>query len=201
MNPAGSSTSPPPEERLLKLIRGKHRPPEPSATGAKPPAAALALRFTTPGWTQYVVGALGVILVLEAVWLIVQAVRPLPGGEPSRAADASRGSASPAAAPELPSLSESAAPSLFGAGVPSTAPDAFVSSRPALSGSAKLLGSRFTLTGIVSGEPPQAIVEDTQTQKTYFLTVGQGIEDAVLEQVMEDRVILDLNGEKIELSL
>ena len=81
MSPDGSTKSPLPEEKLLRLIRGKHRPPEPSAAGAKP--AALALRFDAPGWPKLAVGALGAILVLEAVWLIVQAVRPLPTGETS----------------------------------------------------------------------------------------------------------------------
>ena len=56
--------------------------------------------------------------------------------------------------------------------------------------------------GIVAGEPAQAIIEDTQTNKTYFVTAGQAVvEGAVLDKVLDNRVILDLDGEKIELSL
>jgi type II secretory pathway component PulC len=164
--------------------------------------AALTWRLRALGWPKLAISLLSVLLALEALWLIVQAVRPLPSGEISRAAASTAETSTVlTATPELPSLSESASPALFGASAASTAPDAFASPRPALSGSAKLLGSRLTLTGIVSGEPPQAIIEDTQTQKTYFLVAGQAIEDAVLEQVLENRVILDLHGEKIELNL
>jgi type II secretory pathway component PulC len=64
------------------------------------------------------------------------------------------------------------------------------------------LVTRLTLSGIVAGDPAQAIIEDTETKKTYFVTAGQPVaEGAVLDQVESNRVILDLNGEKITLSL
>ena len=70
------------------------------------------------------------------------------------------------------------------------------------SGSANLLSSRLTLMGIVSGEPAQAIIADSQTQKTYFVSVGQPVaEGAMLEQILDNRVILNYSGEKIELTL
>lgn len=56
--------------------------------------------------------------------------------------------------------------------------------------------------GIVSGNPGQAIIEDSQTKKTHFVTVGQVVvEGAVVEQVLDHHVILDLDGEKIDLTL
>jgi hypothetical protein len=155
------------------------------------------------GWPRFAVSFLGAILVLEALWLIVQAVRPLPGARAPLEAVSTMPSDEervPAPSPEIPSVADSAARPLFSPGAPSAGGESAVP-RAALSGSAKLIGSRLTLTGVVSGDPPQAIIEDTQTQKTYFLVAGQAIEDAVLEQVMDDRVILDLHGEKIELSL
>ena len=99
--------------------------------------------------------------------------------------------------PDMPSLTASAARALF-------APSAFTAdaSHAPPSVSAKLLASRLTLMGIVSGNPAQAIIEDSQTQKTYFVTTGQAVvEGAVLEQVLDNRVVLDLGGEKIELTL
>ena len=46
------------------------------------------------------------------------------------------------------------------------------------------------------------IIEDSETKKTFFVTAGQMvIEDAVVEQVLDSRVILTVAGEKIELSL
>jgi len=60
----------------------------------------------------------------------------------------------------------------------------------------------LTLMGIVSGNPAQAIIEDAETKKTYFVTPGQMVVDgAVLERVLDNRVVLDLNGEKIDLTL
>jgi len=64
------------------------------------------------------------------------------------------------------------------------------------------LAARLTLVGIMAGDPAQAIIEDPQTQKAHFVTVGQHlIEGLIVEEIREDRVLLDLNGEKIELSL
>ena len=56
--------------------------------------------------------------------------------------------------------------------------------------------------GIVSGDPGEAVIEDAETKKTYFVTTGQAVvEGATLERVLDNRVILDLGGEKIELTL
>ena len=56
--------------------------------------------------------------------------------------------------------------------------------------------------GIMAGNPGQAIIEDTQTKKSYFVSPGQPVVDgAMLDQVLDNRVILDFEGEKIELSL
>jgi hypothetical protein len=72
----------------------------------------------------------------------------------------------------------------------------------ASSAKATALASRLSLIGIVAGNPAQAIIEDSQTNKTYFVSAGQGvIEGLIVEDVGADRVLLDLNGEPIELSL
>ena len=64
------------------------------------------------------------------------------------------------------------------------------------------MAARLTLMGIMAGNPGQAIIEDSQTKKTYFVTVGQGVvEGAVVEKILDNRIQLDLAGEKIELSL
>ena len=211
MSPDGS-TKPPPEEKLLKLIRGK----EPRAPVAPTMAAAggggsrpmvfgtVPIRAPETRWTTLAAGVFGVAFVLEALYLAVLATRPLPTvtvpavetllpPEPGNAA------ASP---PTIPSLATSAPRALFASPVVVPTIPAPAPTRAAPSGSARLLASRLTLMGIVSGEPAQAIIEDSQTKKTYFVTIGQSvIEGAVLEQVLDNRVILDLDGEKIELTL
>ena len=103
--------------------------------------------------------------------------------------------------PPLPSLAESVSRPLFSppadaSGSASSGP------RQAPSGSAALLASRLTLLGIVAGTPGQAIIEDSQTKKTHFVSPGQAVVDgAVVDQVLDTRVILDFLGEKIELTL
>jgi hypothetical protein len=61
---------------------------------------------------------------------------------------------------------------------------------------------RLSVLGIMAGSVPQAVLEDTQTKKTYVVTIGQRILDGLLVNDIQDgRVILDLQGETIELSL
>ena len=56
--------------------------------------------------------------------------------------------------------------------------------------------------GIVAGNPSQAILEDSKTGKTYFVSVGQSaVDGAVLEEVRDNRVVLSVGGERFELGL
>lgn len=57
----------------------------------------------------------------------------------------------------------------------------------------------INLLGIISGDNPQAILEDKNTQKTYYLNKGQSISDFVVEDIKEGRVILNYKGQKLEL--
>ena len=201
MSPDGF-TKPPPEEKLLRLIRGK-TPHAAMSGGPSAPASAAAEwmgRARRLHWAQAATILLGIVLVLEGVWVVAQIVRPLP--EVSLpVTPAPDVPAPPSATPpevDMPSIVASAPRPLFSAAASAGA----APSRQALSGSARLLATRLTLTGIVSGDPPQAIIEDAQTQKTYFVTVGQPLaEGAVLDEVLDNRVILDFQGERIELTL
>jgi len=206
---------PPPEEKLLRLIRGKTARAAAEAPGPQAAGAAAAMAGAAPGvperarqfpWLKAAIGALSAVVCLELVVLLVQALWPLaPVTAPIApiaatapgtvlADGAAQGMARP---PEMPSVAASASRPLFAA---AAAPAAAAPSRP--SGSATQLASRLTLMGIVAGDPAQAIIEDSQTQRTYFVTAGQTIvEGAVVEQVLENRVVLNLAGERIELTL
>lgn len=59
----------------------------------------------------------------------------------------------------------------------------------------------LSLIGIIAGEKPQAVIEDKKIQKTYFLYEGQMVNQMKVEEILEDRVILNFNGEKLELTL
>ena len=61
--------------------------------------------------------------------------------------------------------------------------------------------NNYSLSGVVSGESPQAIIEDKKSRKAYFLNKGQYLGEFRIEDIMEGKVILDFNGQKFELSL
>lgn len=212
MSPDGS-TKPSPEEKLLKLIREKGVKPSAAGSSAVAPsvgaAASVVLvreasaRGQPWPWSRLAIGGLSVVLMVEIVSLVIQVMRPMPTVSIPAVVTAPPHvpTTSTATAPEMPSLVSSATRPLF------TAPTDFSASTTAMpkagpSASAKSLATRLTLMGIVSGNPPQAIIEDAQTKKTYFVSKGQAVSDgALIDQVLENRVILDLDGEKVELTL
>jgi hypothetical protein len=55
------------------------------------------------------------------------------------------------------------------------------------------------LVGISWSDDPDVMIEDTKTQRTFFLKKGQMIDDIKLEAVFKDKVILNYLGEEIEL--
>ena len=208
MSPDGSQAVPP-EEKLLRLIRGK--PPAvlpPTATVRAPSVKGWRL----PSWWVSALNALlGSVVIGELIALLVVVMQPGPTPDSAGALARSLGpevgesSADSKAQPPTtqqdltPTLAASVSRPLFhtwdGAGTAS-------SSSVVPSAGASALVSRLSLLGIMAGEKPQAIVEDTQTKKTYFVTVGQHvIEGLVVEAVQDNRVVFTLNGERVELSL
>ena len=210
MSPDGS-VNPSPEEKLLKLIRGSGGRGEAgaaSSSGAGPTGAVpsdVVVWSGAPGraptirWVGLALGGLSLVVFAEVVWLIVHVARPaselrVSAVERPRVTDTT---ATPP--PEIPSLATSASRPLFTPSVETASSNA-PRVQPSVSG--KQLAARLTLMGIVSGNPGQAIIEDSQTKKTHFVTVGQVVVDgAVVEQVLDHHVILDLDGEKIDLTL
>lgn len=61
--------------------------------------------------------------------------------------------------------------------------------------------ANYSLTGIISGDNPQAVIEDRKSGRTYFLNRGQFLGNFKIDGIMKDKVILELKGQKFELSL
>ncbi|MBM3246109.1 MAG: hypothetical protein FJZ13_02140 [Candidatus Omnitrophica bacterium] len=59
----------------------------------------------------------------------------------------------------------------------------------------------LNLVGIISGVNPQAVIEDKNTQKTYYLSNGQFIGELQIEDIQEGKIILNYNGQRYELYL
>ncbi len=161
---------------------------------------------TASWWMPAINVGLGVLLVGEliAMWGVI--MRPestqlsvtqlLPPSVPISKAEGSTAPAAPVLAPSLASL---ATRPLF-AGVETGSQPVHASRKTSQEASA--MAGRLSLIGVVQGTPSQAIIEDAETKKTYFVSAGQSVvEGVVVESVSERQVVLDLNGEKITLSL
>lgn len=59
----------------------------------------------------------------------------------------------------------------------------------------------LNLIGIIAGEELQAAIEDKSSGKTYFVYKGEYIDDILVEDILENKVILDFRGERFELTL
>jgi len=72
------------------------------------------------------------------------------------------------------------------------------SEKPIGTASADLIKD-INLVGIVSGDEPQAIIEDKKAQKTYYLKKGQLIGQLQLADIQDGKIILDYEGQRYEL--
>lgn len=61
------------------------------------------------------------------------------------------------------------------------------------------MSDNFKLVGISWGQEPQAMVEDSKSQKVYFLKTGDNIGGFKVKDILENKVILSYQGETIEL--
>lgn len=61
--------------------------------------------------------------------------------------------------------------------------------------------ANYSLSGVINGAPAQAIIEDKKAQKTYFLSRGQSLGEFKIDQILDGKVVLELNGQKFELNL
>ena len=218
-----------PEEKLLRLIRGG-KPASGQAPSARPlgmrvadPAAAQAARPTglamslphgiqLPAWWLTVANvALGILVMGELTMLAMTQLQPAlalpavlsdPLPVPKKPAAKSDDVASQLAAPS--SLALAADRPLFRAAQPAAAsPSAWdAAATPAAAEQANALAQRLNLIGVIDGDPPQAIIEDTQSKRTHFVSKGQTVvEGLVVDEVQATKVILRLGDEKITLSL
>ncbi len=59
----------------------------------------------------------------------------------------------------------------------------------------------INLVGIISGDNPQAVIEDKKANKTYYLNKGQFIDELQIEDIKEGHIILNYKGQRYELYL
>lgn len=59
----------------------------------------------------------------------------------------------------------------------------------------------ISLVGIISGDNPQAIIEDKKSQKTYYVNKGQFLNGFQVEDIQSGKIILNRQGQRFELYL
>jgi len=57
----------------------------------------------------------------------------------------------------------------------------------------------FKLVGISWSDEPDAMIEDSKSKKTFFVKIGDLINDVKVESISKDKVILSYEGEEVEL--
>ena len=70
---------------------------------------------------------------------------------------------------------------------------------PAPGVSSTELVKQLKLVGILLDKDPKAIVEDLGTQQTFFVSPGERIGNAIVQEIRQDKVILIFGQEKVEL--
>lgn len=71
---------------------------------------------------------------------------------------------------------------------------------PSVVAGAELLKD-FALVGIISGDNPQAIIEDKKNQKTYYLRKGQFMGEFQVEQIEAGKIVLSYEDQNYELHM
>ena len=214
MNPDGSRMVSP-EERLLRLIRGSS--PSGALAGAPvaqhtQPAAAVGVgplhrgtrRWHWPTWGLTAVNiGFGVLVAIEAIGLIGLIAAPQPAMLHADLAHLPSQPPTAAIAGTATTTTQVAAPTTFAVSRPLFQPGSGeAAGASASAGATTAAAVRFNLIGVVAGDPPQAIIADAQTTKTYLVTPRQPVvEGWVVESIGQDRVLLDRAGEKLELAL
>ncbi len=208
-----------PEEKLLRLIRGEKRQKDkPAVEKTEPPRISSEPPPVKPqgagqmvggkiGYFKVINSALVALLVIIIVFfifdIITSKLKP-----PSMVQGEHRQQQAARPAAEDINRQQTAVPFSTYADVGSR--ELFkplrsdIQGRPAsqrTSESAQDKLKDLSLIGIIAGEKPQAAIEDKKIQKTYFLYKGQTVNQLTVEDILEDRVILDFCGERLELVL
>ncbi|RMF56147.1 MAG: hypothetical protein D6748_14195 [Calditrichaeota bacterium] len=63
------------------------------------------------------------------------------------------------------------------------------------------IAQRFTLLGVMMGDTPKAIVRENISNNSMFLTVGNRLGNYIIKEIFSDRIILEDNGERLELTM
>ncbi len=61
------------------------------------------------------------------------------------------------------------------------------------------IASKYKLVGISWSDNPDAMIEDTAANKTYFMKRGQALDGVKIQAIFKDKVVLSSGGQEVEL--
>ncbi len=198
-----------PEEKLLRLIRGKAKfealpanavQEQPKSAAIKPePGKEFYFRLRKFTTLINIEKVLMVVLGLASLYLVISFLYPFIGLRKINL---------PVVQPQKPDLIKEnskqkiepfdyyeqsiAGRQIFGQASAEGAASAAINSN---------LIKDMNLVGILSGENPQAIIEDKKTQRTSYVVKGQFIGEFQVEDIQDGKIILNYRGQRYELYL
>ncbi len=181
-----------PEDRLLKLIKGDKKANN-AAVSAEPAQKKSSIKIGAKKLNVILI----VILVLLSAALLIDSLRFRMSTWPRIRVGV----------PEAVGNANSNRPATISPTIDTSALESKDLFRAPSDSSQGASGSSFdklkdlTLNGIIAGDNPQAIIEDTKNKKSYFLNKGQSINRMTVKDILQDRVILEVDGETLELTL
>jgi hypothetical protein len=203
------------EEKLLQLIRrkpalkspGKKAEQKTAETTAVPPGKdvfALSEKnvfgFLNLGTRALVMASVGLVIFSAVQFFFIKDRRALPVGTEEVAETAQE--TAPFILPPQPAFSSYAEVfaqrDLFG-NPGSVAQVDEVKNEAILPSPARDLSQDYKLVGILLDKNPTAVIENLQDGHTLFLPQGGNLDNGVLEQIEEGRVIINFDGQRLEL--
>lgn len=185
-----------PEEKLLKLIRGEKGPKE-KPKEEKPAKASKKEEVLKKNVSMYIIGLLVILIGGQSFYYLYESSLPLSDISARAMVDIPR-----LDSPVIEKKDFSYYRQTF------TSRNIFKSlsmKTPEAPGKEQLTDGeilkKISLLGIVSGEEPQAIIEDKEGGQTHFLSPGDSFGVLKLEKIESGKVTINYDGVKVELSL
>lgn len=195
-----------PEEKLLRLIKGGAKAAiKPESHQANPPEKEPKIALPSINFPHFTFNKIiGIVFAISTLWLGYSFAEPFIFKNKTEIPDAKfkEGLVEKNSQPKIKGTFKPYAFYLdgFKSNNIFSGTTAYDSAKPIGTASADLIKD-INLVGIISGDEPQAIVEDKRAQKTYYLKKGQFIGELQVVDILEGKVILGYNDENYELYL
>lgn len=187
-----------PEEKLLRLIKQENKAPASIRKGFKSRLLNLKPRYLAH---TYLNRLIPVLIILSLAYFVVNLVYPLFNFKQVKLTDFPKEKIN---LPQLGQKEELKPYEFYLEGVKERQVFSSAAASPNVTSAGVInadITKDITLVGIISGDTPQAIIEDKKTRKTYYATKGQFIGDFQIEDISEGKVVLNYSGQRYELYL